>query len=226
MQLSEIQQIHRKKKAIYNKLYLEDSGIVYIGTLDNRLKELSRDFQVVSYSKNSKISTLKDFINVNFLELGENNIIHNTSKKILIQGNYNMVESETENIKIQGDSNIIRAGVKNVTLINTSGVTVTESDVTYINGKIKDYWVVETSGFVVDDTVYGYKLDGSSSTVQMRLNDSTSEFFVKCTNATNRVYVDAGTKTIDNTSSTFDLNENESIRVRWDEVDQTYYIIN
>ena len=157
---------------------------------------------------------------------GMNNMINPFTKNVEIQGNYNMVESEAENIKIQGDNNIIRSGVHDVTLINTSGVTVTESNVTYVNGKIKDYWVEKTTGFVVDDTVYGYKLNGASGAVQMRLNDSTSEFFVKCTDATNRCYVDAGTKTIDNTGATVDLLENESIRVKYDPIDDTYYIIN
>jgi len=84
----------------------------------------------------------------------------------------------------------------------------------------------ETADFTVDDTVDIYYLDGSSAGIQVDLNSSTSDFIFKCTDATNRVYIDAGADTIDNGSSTVDLLTNESIRLRWDSTDSTYYIIN
>lgn len=158
--------------------------------------------------------------------VGENNYVNPTAKNVQIYGDFNKVMGQATNIKIQGSNNIIEAGVENVSLINTSNQTVTESNVTYIDGKRKDYWVSKTAAFVVDDAVYGYYLDGTSATVQMRLDNSISEFFIKCTDSTNRVYLDAGTKTIDNTAATFDLLVNESIRVRYNAEDDTYYIIN
>jgi len=157
---------------------------------------------------------------------GEGNVVWSGAKNVQITGNENIVESGAENIVIDGSGNTITAGVKNVTLINTNDVTVTESGVTYIDGKIQGYWVEKTAAFLVDETVYGYYLNGSGATVQARLNSSEGEFFFKCTDGTNRVYVDAAPFTIDNTSATFDLLENESLRVKWNGDDQTYYIIN
>jgi len=157
---------------------------------------------------------------------GEGNLIGQRTEYLEIYGNYNRVFSETTNIKIQGSNNIIEAGLSNVTLINTSDVTVTESNVTYIDGKRNNYWVTKRSSFTVDDVVYGYNLDGGSSSVLMRLNSSESEFFIKCVDSTNRTYIDATPYTIDNTSAEFDLVENESIRLRWNGELLTYNIIN
>jgi len=157
---------------------------------------------------------------------GEFNYISGKAKSVEIYGDSNKVFAEAKNIKIQGDSNLISAGVENVTLINTNGLTITESDVTYIDGKIQGAWVEKITGFLVDDTIYGYYLNGATGAVQARLNNSTSEFFFKCTDATNRVYIDGGTITIDNTATTFDLLENESIRLKYNSQDNTYYIIN
>jgi hypothetical protein len=65
---------------------------------------------------------------------GQYNYVAPDSFYVEIQGDRNRVWSEAENIKIQGDNNTIDAGVKNVTLINTSGLTIDESNVTYIDG--------------------------------------------------------------------------------------------
>lgn len=74
---------------------------------------------------------------------GEYNYINASANHIDINGDSNEVRAMAKNIKIQGDNNIIEAGVENVTLINTSGETVTESDVVYING---DKTSANTSG--------------------------------------------------------------------------------
>lgn len=65
---------------------------------------------------------------------GSYNYVAYDAYNIEIQGEGNKVWSEAEDIKIQGDNNIIDGGVKNVTLINTDGLTISKSDVTYING--------------------------------------------------------------------------------------------
>jgi hypothetical protein len=70
---------------------------------------------------------------------GEGNLLGQRTQYVEIYGNYNRVFSETTNIKIQGSNNIVEAGLSNVTLINTNDVTVTESDVTYINGISKQF---------------------------------------------------------------------------------------
>jgi hypothetical protein len=95
-----------------------------------------------------------------------------------------------------------------------------------IGGKPKIKTETKTADFTVEDSVGIYYLDGSSAGIQVDLNGSTSDFIFKCTDATNRVYVDAGADTIDNGASTIDLLTNDSIRLRWDATDSTYYIIN
>lgn len=65
---------------------------------------------------------------------GEFNYVSNKTKNVEVYGDSNKVFAEAKNIKIQGSGNTIDAGVENVTLINTNNLTVTESDVTYING--------------------------------------------------------------------------------------------
>jgi hypothetical protein len=157
---------------------------------------------------------------------GTYNFVASDSYFIDISGDSNYVHSNTKNVSISGDSNTIQAGCENVTLINTSGVTVEKSNVTYLDGKLLGDWIIEDAGFVVDDVVYGYYLDGSTAGVQVRLNSSESEFFFKCLDDTNRVYIDAAPFTIDNTAAEFDLVANESIRIKWNETNQTYYIIN
>lgn len=65
---------------------------------------------------------------------GESNYVNGRATNVEIYGDRNSVFAEADNIKIHGSDNIIEAGVKNVTLINTNGITVTDSDQTYING--------------------------------------------------------------------------------------------
>jgi hypothetical protein len=155
---------------------------------------------------------------------GTGNYVGIKTYGVEINGNYNQVTSGSKNVIINGDENIVSGS--NVTLINTSGVTVEESNVTYIDGKKQDYWIEKTAAFLVDSTVVGYFLNGSSAIVQARLFNTPGDFIFKCTDDTNRVYIDASPYTIDGTSAEFDLLANESIRLRWCDDDQTYYITN
>ena len=69
---------------------------------------------------------------------GENNLISIDAHNVKIQGDNNKVFSKANGITLENSSgNTINAGLQNVTLINTDGVTVTESNVTYVNGIIK-----------------------------------------------------------------------------------------
>jgi hypothetical protein len=70
---------------------------------------------------------------------GSYNYIGLRAENVQIYGDSNKVYSEASNIQITGSDNIVEAGLENVVLINTDGVTVTESNQTYINGKIADY---------------------------------------------------------------------------------------
>ena len=52
---------------------------------------------------------------------------------------------------VNSDNNIISAGVQNVTLINSDGITVTESNVVYIDG-VQTEGTDHHSGFKTIDT--------------------------------------------------------------------------
>ena len=67
--------------------------------------------------------------------VGKSNIVSYGSKSINVQGNGNVISDQCKNIVINGNDNTVIAGVNNVQLINTSGVTVTESNTIYINGQ-------------------------------------------------------------------------------------------
>jgi len=68
---------------------------------------------------------------------GKNNIIDAGSINTLVYGNNNFVGASSGVALINSDNNIIYPGLSNVTLINSSGVTVTSSNITYVNGVIQ-----------------------------------------------------------------------------------------
>jgi hypothetical protein len=64
----------------------------------------------------------------------ENNVGHSvTAFKVV--GSNNTIGEGSRNIVILGDGNEVKGGLHNVQLINTNGVTITESNTTFINGK-------------------------------------------------------------------------------------------
>ena len=71
---------------------------------------------------------------------GDYNEIQLDSRNNIINGNYNYIGSECYNNTIQGSDNVkILNKVSNVSVMNTPGITVTESNTSYINGqKFKD----------------------------------------------------------------------------------------
>ena len=93
--------------------------------------------------------------------VGRDNYVAPSVKKFSVIGDGNRVMSKTENITIQGDNNVVESNLKNVTLINTNGVTVTESNVTYINGELKGDGSVVTidSNTTADESITTYLCD-------------------------------------------------------------------
>jgi len=97
---------------------------------------------------------------------GKDNYVSNDALKISIQGDGNKVFSESYYITITGDNNVIESNLTNINLINTSNVTVTESNVTYING-VKQAGgeanvIIQTSVNTTGDIQYkGYEYDTS-----------------------------------------------------------------
>ena len=92
---------------------------------------------------------------------GKNNIVDRTAKSVSIVGDNNVVSSDTKNVTIQGSDNFIESNLENISLINTSGVTVTESNVSYINGELKGAGSVETidSSTTADESITTYLCD-------------------------------------------------------------------
>ena len=95
---------------------------------------------------------------------GEANYIDPTAKNIEILGDRNEVRGDAVGVKIvNGNNNVIDAGVRNVTLINSSGLTITEDNVTYINGML-----VNDNGDI--DHHSGFKQIDADQTVTIETN--------------------------------------------------------
>lgn len=105
---------------------------------------------------------------------GLNNFIDKTAMFVDIKGDSNKVFTGSKNITIQGDNNVIESNLENITLINTSNTTVTESNVTYVNGEIKGSGSVVTvaSSFTADEKVNTYLCDTSAGAIVISLPDS------------------------------------------------------
>jgi len=169
------------------------------------------------------------FQNKNAKVSGEHNYVSNDAMYVDVQGKYNRIFQDAENIKIQGDNNYIGASAKNVTLINTTGVTVLDSDVTYIDGKRQGYFLLKTSDFTADDEVQGYYIDATAGdvTVTLQSREKISDWvFKRMDNSAFNVTIDpTATGTIDG-DLTQVLLQYESIRVRWNDDEGEYSIIN
>lgn len=111
---------------------------------------------------------------------GYNNYISGKAKNIEVYGDSNRIFAEANNIKIQGSDNTIDAGVSNVTLINTNGLHITESNVTYVNGT---QIIGQGSGVLhisasqnADDSTMTYIADSSGANVILTFDVTTTEF--------------------------------------------------
>jgi hypothetical protein len=95
---------------------------------------------------------------------GNVNEIATTSTRVEIQGDNNKVWGGSTGIKlINANNNIIDAGVNIVTLINTNDKTITEDNVTYINGML-----VNDNGDI--DHHSGFKQIDAEQTVTIETN--------------------------------------------------------
>ncbi len=102
---------------------------------------------------------------------GYNNVVDPMAQQIFVQGNNNRIESGTVRINITNSDNIIvRAGVRNVNVINTvliSGqtLTISESDITYIDGNKYKNGKIEFGG------ISPIVLDGGLNELQSPFTD-------------------------------------------------------
>lgn len=191
------------------------------------------DFTEGKPSKGTKTSQNNDFNNTSTRGVevqGKYNYVATDSFYIEIQGDSNRVFSEAENIKIQGDNNTIDAGVKNVTLINTDGITVTESDVTYINGAKVDTTAISNPSAVseisasqdVETDVKTYIVDTSSADVTVTFDLAVYTYtegqiwYFKKDSSSNSMIIDVNGGTIDGVTSKQAEYNNTSIAVQYD----------
>ena len=107
---------------------------------------------------------------------GLNNFIDRTAMFVDIKGDSNKVSTNAKNITISGDNNIIYPDLENVSLINTSGVTITESNVAYVNGEIKGAGSVLTidTSTTADESITTYLCDTSSTKITVTLPATTT----------------------------------------------------
>lgn len=87
---------------------------------------------------------------------GWDNTVDETAASVLLTGTGNYINGFSEYITvIGGGGNIVGAGFDNVTLINSSGITVAESDVLYLNNqKYFPLLMGDTVSVVADDSPY------------------------------------------------------------------------
>jgi len=83
--------------------------------------------------KDGGYNTDQNVIKKGLLSTG-GNVINDNTNGIVVTGNGNNLGGYNANIIIQGDNNVILPGITDVVLINTSGLTIAESGVQYIDG--------------------------------------------------------------------------------------------
>jgi hypothetical protein len=117
---------------------------------------------------------------------GHNNFINENAANVLINGSGNIVQSASQNVSITGSNNKVLNGAGNVVIIG-SGVTITESNTTYIDGIgiIKNGVLVPQEFNVVDGGV----------------DEVQNPFSVTTMNV-----IDAGSNTVQNVNYDFNIN--------------------
>ena len=102
---------------------------------------------------------------------GVNNFVDKSAMFIDIKGDNNRVFTGSKNVTIQGSNNIVESNLENITLINTNNVTVTESNVTYVNGEIRGGGsvVTITASTTASEEVKLYLCDTSAGSVTVTL---------------------------------------------------------
>jgi hypothetical protein len=107
---------------------------------------------------------------------GRENSVGHSVTAFKVVGSDNTIGEGSRNIVILGDRNEVIGGLHNVQLINTNGVTITESNTTFINGKQQENRDVLDGG---EDSVRAlnggtniFTVDGGEDIVQTQFSDS------------------------------------------------------
>lgn len=163
--------------------------------------------------------------------VGSNNIIAPDSYKITIQGDDNKIYSQSSYITLENShNNIIEAGLTDVTLINTDGLTIDESNVTYIDGVKVNAAAISVPTAVEEITasqdvatdVKTYIVDTSGGNVTLDFNlaiitytEGQIWYFKKDTTA-NSLIIQSSGGTIDGAASVSTTTQYNTIAVQYD----------
>ena len=153
---------------------------------------------------------------------GLNNFIDKSAMFVDIKGDSNKVFTDSKNITIQGDNNVIESNLENITLINTNGVTVTESNVTYVNGEIRGAGSVVsiTADTTATEEVKLYLCDASGGNIDVTLPTNPTQgktWNFKKVGSSNTVRVKSSAPVLIDGSDTTSLTANhKSVVVQFD----------
>jgi len=136
--------------------------------------------------------------------IGIGNRIAADVRQFMVHGNGNVIGEASYNIMIQGDDNHVAAGVHNVNIINSSNQSVTESNVTIIDGKVAKAWTeVSTAIDYTPNDREMVLVDASGGAVAITMT-MTDNFWInvkKTDSSVNTVSITGATGFIDGTSS-------------------------
>ena len=106
---------------------------------------------------------------------GSNNRVSLSAYNFKVIGDNNFIGNGSKNITVLGNDNYIAFGAYNVILINTNGIIVTDSNVTYINGKEQDNVEVLDGGLNEVRALNGgtniFTVDGGEDIVQTQFSE-------------------------------------------------------
>jgi len=107
---------------------------------------------------------------------GRENSVGHSVTAFKIVGSNNTIAEGSKNITIFGDNNEVAGGLHNVQLINSNGLRITDSNVTFVNGKEQENRDVLDGGENTVRALNGgtniFTVDGGEDIVQTQFSDS------------------------------------------------------
>jgi hypothetical protein len=165
---------------------------------------------------------------------GTGNIVSNTSYYVQITGNNNRVMGSSQNVNlINSNDNFVGSGLQNVTLINSDGLTITESKVTYIGGvkvnpptvgmptavsEISSSQVSVSQDVETDVKTYVVDTSRGNVTLTFNLSNTFTEgqiWYFKKVSASNSLIISAGAGSIDGSATQTITGLNDEITVQY-----------
>jgi hypothetical protein len=152
--------------------------------------------------------------------VGKDNYVSRSAVGVKITGEGNQVFSQTKDIVINGNNNVVEAGCTNVELINTHNVTVSSSNVSYINGEANGSGSTElvTTTHTAEERVKMYLCNASSGSFSIdfeALITIGKVWTFKKISSSNQVTIDATPYNIDG-NNTYTLGSAyDSVEIEW-----------